>query len=95
MMDRGIRLALEAERPIANIAQDLGIHPEALLKRVRRAEIDAGKRDGLGTTEREELSATPTASSSSPVAAASSSRVPVDSTKRNPADSHHADFQLD
>ena len=54
-MDRGIRLALEGERPIAQIAQDLGIHPEALRKRVRRAEIDASKREGLGTTERDEL----------------------------------------
>ena len=54
-MDRGIRLALEGERPIAHIAQDLGIHPEALRKRVRRAEIDAGKREGLTTNERDEL----------------------------------------
>ncbi len=55
LMDRGIRLALEGERPIAHIAQDLGIHPEALRKRVRRAEIDAGKREGLKTNERDEL----------------------------------------
>jgi transposase len=55
LMDRGIRLALEGERPIAHIAQDLGIHPEALRKRVRRAEIDAGKREGLSSNEREEL----------------------------------------
>jgi transposase-like protein len=46
LMDRGIRLALEGERPIAHIAQDLGIHPEALLERVRRVEIDAGRREG-------------------------------------------------
>jgi transposase len=55
LMDRGIRLALEGERPIAHIAQDLGIHPEALRKRVRRAEVDVGKREGLSTNEREEL----------------------------------------
>ncbi len=55
LMDRGIRLALEGERPIAHIAQDLGINPEALRKRVRRAEIDAGKREGLKTNERDEL----------------------------------------
>ena len=54
-MDRGIRLALEGERPIAHIARDLGIEPESLRRRVRRAEIDAGKREGLTTSEREEL----------------------------------------
>jgi len=55
LMDRGIRLALEGERPIAHIARDLGIEPESLRRRVRRAEIDAGKREGLTTSEREEL----------------------------------------
>jgi transposase len=55
LMDRGIRLALEGDRPIAQIAHDLGIHPEALRKRVRRAEVDAGKRAGLRSDEREEL----------------------------------------
>ena len=55
LMERGIRLALEGERPIAYIARDLGIHPEALRKRVRRAEIDAGMRDGLTSEEREEI----------------------------------------
>ena len=54
-MDRGIRLALEGERPIAHIARDLGIEPESLRWQVRRAEIDAGKREGLRTVEREEL----------------------------------------
>jgi transposase len=55
LMDRGIRLALEGERPIAHIARDLGIEPESLRRRVRRAEIDAGKREGLTSNEREEL----------------------------------------
>jgi transposase len=55
LMDRGIRLALEGDRPIAHIAADLGIHPEALRKRVRRAEIDAGRRHGVRSDEREEL----------------------------------------
>jgi transposase len=54
-MDRGIRLALEGERPIAHIARDLGIEPESLRRRVRRAEIDAGKGEGLTTNERDEL----------------------------------------
>ena len=55
LIERGIRLVFESGRPIAQVAGDLGIHPEALRKRVRRAEVDAGKRDGLRTDEREEL----------------------------------------
>ncbi len=38
LVQRGIPLALESERPIAHIAADLGMHPEALRKRVRQAE---------------------------------------------------------
>lgn len=56
LVDRGVRLALESERPIAQIAADLGMHPEALRKRVRQAEADAGKRPELLTSrEREEI----------------------------------------
>jgi transposase len=32
LVQRGIRLALESERPIAHIAADLGMHPETLRK---------------------------------------------------------------
>jgi transposase len=55
LMDRGVRLAFESGRPIAQIARDLGVPPEALRKRVRRAEIDAGRREGLTGEEREEI----------------------------------------
>jgi transposase len=56
LIERGVRLALESERPIAHIAADLGIHPETLRKRVRQAEADSGKRaDLLTTPEREEI----------------------------------------
>jgi transposase len=55
-MDRGIRLALEGDRPVAHIARDLGIGAGALRKRVRRAEADAGRRqDVLSSQEREEI----------------------------------------
>lgn len=54
LMDRGIRLTLEEERPIVHIDSALGIEPESL-RRVRWAEIDAGKREGLTSNEREEL----------------------------------------
>jgi transposase len=56
LVQRGIRLALESERPIAHIVADLGMHPEALRKRVRQAEADGGARPELtSTSEREEL----------------------------------------
>jgi transposase len=52
----GFRLALESERPIAHIVADLGIHPEPLRRRVRRAEADGGARPELSSSsEREEL----------------------------------------
>src|ERR1700751_5635419 len=56
LRDRGVRLAMESGRPISEVARDLGVHPEALRKRVRRAQADAGERgDVLTTAEREEI----------------------------------------
>jgi transposase len=56
LMERAVRLVFESGRPIAHVAAHLGIHPEALRKRVRQAEADAGKRTDLLTTqEREEI----------------------------------------
>jgi transposase len=56
LIARGIRLALESERPIAHIAADLGMHPETLRRRVRQHEADSGKRPDLPTSqEREEI----------------------------------------
>jgi hypothetical protein len=40
-------LVFESERPIAEIARDLGVHPEALRKRVRQLEADTGRRSDL------------------------------------------------
>jgi len=51
LLERGVRLALESGRPITHVAQDLGIHPETLRKRVRQAEADSGKRSDLLTSE--------------------------------------------
>ncbi len=56
LMERGVRLVFESQRPIAQVAADLGVHPEALRKRVRQAEADSGQRtDLLSTQEREEI----------------------------------------
>jgi transposase len=56
LMQRGVRLALESGRPVAQIAHDLGMHPETLRRRVRQAQADAGERaDMLTTQEREEI----------------------------------------
>ena len=55
LLERATRVVFESGRPIAHVARDLGVSAEALRKRVRRAEVDAGKREGLTTDEREEL----------------------------------------
>jgi transposase len=56
LMERGVRLVFESQRPITHVAADLGVHPEALRKRVRQAEADSGKRSDLLTSqEREEI----------------------------------------
>jgi len=56
LIDRGVRLVFESGRPIAQVAADLGMHPEALRKRVRQAEANQGMRPELPTSkEREEL----------------------------------------
>jgi transposase len=56
LVQRGVRLALESGRPIAQIAADLGMHPETLRKRVRQAEADSGARPDLpSSAEREEM----------------------------------------
>jgi transposase len=56
LIQRGIRLALESQRPIAHIAHDLGMHPETLRRKVRQHEADTGKRPELPTSaERVEI----------------------------------------
>ena len=58
LRERGVRLALESNRPIAQVAKDLGIQRESLCRWVRQAEADEGKRQDLITSdERERLKA--------------------------------------
>ena len=56
LRERAVRLVFESKRPIAHVAQDLGVHKEALRQWVRQAEADSGgRRDLLSSAEREEL----------------------------------------
>ncbi len=55
LIDRGIRLVFESGRPISHVAADLGLPPETLRKRVRQAEVDSGRRQGLSSEEREQI----------------------------------------
>jgi transposase len=53
---RAVRLVFESGRPIAHVAQDLGVHREALRQWVRQAEADQGDRaDRPTSAELEEL----------------------------------------
>jgi transposase len=56
LRELAVRFVFESKRPIAHVAQDLGIHKEALRQWVRQAEADSGRRrDLLTSEEREEL----------------------------------------
>jgi transposase len=56
LRDRAVRLVFESERPVAQVAVDLGVGAESLRNWVRQAEADAGERaDRLTSSEREEL----------------------------------------
>ena len=53
---RAVELARLREKPVAEIARDLGISDSCLRNWVRQADLDEGRRsDGLTTAEREEL----------------------------------------
>ncbi|MDZ4168495.1 MAG: transposase [Coriobacteriia bacterium] len=56
--ERSVRVARESERPITQVARNLGIHPDTLRLWVRQDEANDGTRtDRLTTAEREELTA--------------------------------------
>ena len=52
---RAVELARLREKPIREIAMDLGISESCLRNWVQRADIDAGDRPGLTSDERAEL----------------------------------------
>ena len=55
LRERAVRFYFESGRPVAHVAQDLGIGKEALRRWVRQAERDTGQRSGLTTDERQQL----------------------------------------
>jgi len=50
-----VRLAREPGATLSGVAKDLGVSLESLRHWIAQAEIDQGRREGLGTDEREEL----------------------------------------
>jgi transposase len=52
---RAVELARLREKPVAQIAEDLGISDSCLRNWMRQADVDEGRRDGVSSREREEL----------------------------------------
>ncbi len=52
---RAVELARMREKPVAQIAEDLGISDSCLRNWMRQADIDEGRREGLSSSERAEL----------------------------------------
>lgn len=52
---RAVELARLREKPVARIAEDLGIAESCLRGWMKQADIDEGRRDGLSGDERDEL----------------------------------------
>src|SRR5262245_14033284 len=52
---RAVELARLREKPVAKIAEDLGISESCLRNWIRQADIDDGGREGLTSSERAEL----------------------------------------
>jgi transposase len=58
LLDRGARVVIDSNRPIAQVARDLGVPAETLRRYVRQLEADEGLRPDLPTAaEREEIKA--------------------------------------
>jgi transposase-like protein len=53
--ERAVELARLREKPVRQIASDLGISDQTLRNWLGRADIDEGRREGLTTEERAEI----------------------------------------
>ena len=52
---RAVELARQREKPLRQLASDLGISDQTLHNWLKQADIDEGRREGLTTEERAEL----------------------------------------
>lgn len=52
---RAVELARQREKPLKQLAADLGISDQTLHNWLKQADIDEGRREGLTTEERAEL----------------------------------------
>jgi len=52
---RAVALARERVKPVARLAEDLGISESSLWRWIRQAEVDEGEKPGLTSGDREEL----------------------------------------
>lgn len=50
-----VELVRVSEKPVAQVARDLGVSSQSLHTWIKQADVDAGKREGVSTEEREEL----------------------------------------
>lgn len=52
---RAVELARQGDKPVAQIAGDLGVSESGLRRWMAQADVDEGKREGLSSAERQEL----------------------------------------
>lgn len=52
---RAVELAREGDKPVAQIARDLGVSESGLRRWMAQSEVDEGTRAGLTTAEKQEL----------------------------------------
>ena len=52
---RAVELARLRDKPVAQIAEDLGISDSCLRNWMTQADVDEGRREGLSSRERDEL----------------------------------------
>ena len=53
--ERAVELARRREKPVKQLASDLGVSDQTLHNWLKQADIDEGRREGLTTEERAEL----------------------------------------
>jgi transposase-like protein len=53
--ERAVELARLCEKPVAQLARDLGVSEQTLGNWLKQADINEGRREGLTTEERAEL----------------------------------------